>query len=172
MDSTPPIELRPYRPADWLALLESEDDFAESFGLPCAPGLRAFLVGDAVDEGWREALARATVADPWVHGFAIVCSSAGEVVGNLGFKGPVSPAGVVEFAYAVVPSREGRGFATAAAQAGVTYASGQPDVRAVRAHTAPQRNASTAILTKLGFEFLGPVELPEDGEVWRWETQL
>lgn len=167
-----PIELRPYRPADWLALLESEAAFGKSFGVPCVPGLRAFLVGADVSEEWRDALRRAPAADPWTHGFAICDSAAGAVVGNLGFKGPPDPDGRVEIAYGVVPSMEGRGYATAAARAGLEFARSQSGVRAVRAHTLPERNASNAILAKLGFADLGPVEDPEDGTVWRFEFAL
>lgn len=163
------IELRPYRPGDWLALLESEEAFASSFGLSCVPGLRAFLVGEEVSGDWRAALRSAASADPWVHGFAICDPREGAVVGNLGFKGPPDADGAVEIAYGVVPAREGRGFATAAARAGLAFAREQGDVRTIRAHTLPERNASTTILAKLGFADLGPVEDPEDGTVWRWE---
>lgn len=166
------IELRPYRPADWLALLESEAAFAESFSVPCVPGLRAFLVGEDVSEEWRAALRGAPAADPWTHGFAIFDPAAGAVVGNLGFKGPPDPEGCVEIAYGVVPAVEGRGVATAAARAGLEFARSQPGVRSVRAHTLPERNASNAILTKLGFADLGPVEVPDDGTVWRFELAL
>jgi RimJ/RimL family protein N-acetyltransferase len=41
----------------------------------------------------------------------------------------------------------------------------------VRAHTLPERNASTRILEKCGFTFRGEILDPEDGLVWRWEHQ-
>lgn len=40
------------------------------------------------------------------------------------------------------------------------------------AQTLPEPNASNAILRKLGFQFLGPVEVPEDGTVWVWRLAL
>ena len=49
------------------------------------------------------------------------------------------------------------------------FASGDDRVRRIRAHTLPERNASTSVLTKAGFELLGAVVDPEDGLVWRWE---
>lgn len=170
--SAPAVELRPYRPADWLALLESEEAFAQSFGTGCVPGLRAFLVGADVSEEWLDALRQAQTSDPWVHGFAIIEPSEAVVVGNLGFKGPPDGEDCVEIAYGVVPAREGRGLATAAARAGVALAREHNGVRQVRAHTLPERNASNAILAKLGFEFAGEVEDPEDGAVWRWELSF
>ena len=41
------------------------------------------------------------------------------------------------------------------------------EVRRVRAHTRPEKNASTRILEKLGFERIGEIIDPEDGPVWR-----
>jgi len=43
------------------------------------------------------------------------------------------------------------------------------EVRVVRAHTLPERNASTAILERLGFAHVGTAEDPEEGPMWRWE---
>ena len=39
----------------------------------------------------------------------------------------------------------------------------------MQAHTAPTANASTRVLAKCGFDFVGEVMDPEDGRVWRWE---
>ena len=36
------------------------------------------------------------------------------------------------------------------------------------AQTLPERNASNAILRKLGFEFSGQINHPEEGPVWEW----
>ncbi len=41
----------------------------------------------------------------------------------------------------------------------------------MRAQTLPEKNASTRILEKLGFSFMGPVQHPEDGEVWEWRLR-
>jgi RimJ/RimL family protein N-acetyltransferase len=68
-----------------------------------------------------------------------------------------------------VPGSEGRGYATEAAAALVDFAQRDARVRVVRAHTLPERNASTRVLTKCGFELRGEVIDPEDGLVWRWE---
>jgi [ribosomal protein S5]-alanine N-acetyltransferase len=42
-------------------------------------------------------------------------------------------------------------------------------IRKVRAHTLPERNASTRVLQKLGFDRIGEAVDPEIGRVWRWE---
>jgi RimJ/RimL family protein N-acetyltransferase len=67
-----------------------------------------------------------------------------------------------------VPPYEGKGYATEAAAALVAYAFDQ-GVKLVRAHTMPEPNASTHVLRKNGFRFVGDVIDPEDGPVWRWE---
>jgi [ribosomal protein S5]-alanine N-acetyltransferase len=60
-------------------------------------------------------------------------------------------------------------FGSLPTQALVEFAAADQGVRIVRAHTLPERNASTRVLEKCGFEFTGEVVDPEDGPVWRWE---
>ena len=69
------------------------------------------------------------------------------------------------------PDSEGNGYATEAAQAMVDYAFQNERVLLVRAHTLPESNASTRVLTKCGFRRVGQVVDPDDGPVWRWEKQ-
>jgi len=71
-----------------------------------------------------------------------------------------------------VPDYQGRGYATEAAAALVIFALERVDVRRIRAHTAPEPNASTRVLSKCGFHHLGEVTDPEDGPVWRWERSV
>jgi ribosomal-protein-alanine N-acetyltransferase len=75
----------------------------------------------------------------------------------------------VEIAYGLAPAYQGRGYATEAAQELVarTFASGL--VRRVIAHTLPEQNASTRVLSRCGFARVGELIDPEDGLVWRWE---
>ncbi len=118
---------------------------------------------------WLALLDAATSADPWIIGFFLVDRESGSTVGQCGFKGPPTPDGMVEIAYAIDPAHQGKGYATEAAEALVTYAFESDLVRVVRAHTLPTPNASTRVLTKCGFGHLGEVVDPEDGLVWRWE---
>ena len=118
---------------------------------------------------WLAQLHASTSADPWTHGFSIRQRDNDMVVGQCAFKGPPGADGTVEIAYGVAPEHQGKGYATVAAQALVGYACDSGRVRAVRAHTLPQPNASTRVLTKCGFQHLGEVIDPEDGLVWRWE---
>jgi RimJ/RimL family protein N-acetyltransferase len=76
---------------------------------------------------------------------------------------------MAEIAYGVNPEYQGKGYATEAAAALVSYALGTGQARVVRAHTLPEPNASTRVLSKCGFRQVGEVIDPEDGLVWRWE---
>jgi RimJ/RimL family protein N-acetyltransferase len=102
----------------------------------------------------------------------LVHQGSGAEVGRCGFKGPPAADGVVEIAYGVSPEHEGKGYATEAAAALVSYASRQKQVRRVRAHTLPESNASTRVLVKCGFHRVGEILDSEDGLVWRWEKQI
>jgi RimJ/RimL family protein N-acetyltransferase len=110
-----------------------------------------------------------TGPDPWVLGFAVVHRGSDAVIGNCGYKGPPDPDGVVEISYGIDPDHRGKGYATEAAEALVTYAWGDSRVRVIRAHTIEKANASTRVLTKCGFHYVGEVIDPEDGLVSRWE---
>jgi RimJ/RimL family protein N-acetyltransferase len=152
-----------------LGLMESVDLFERRSGLRAADGLRAFFVSGDVSSAWIEKLRESPNVDVWLHGYLMVEPESDMAVGAVGFKGPPDAGGMVEIGYGVVPSREGRGYATEAAAAVVAFAFGQPDVKVVRAHTLPQKNASTRVLLKCGFIHVGEVIDPEDGPVWRWE---
>ena len=166
---SPRLLLMPYSPEHLLALLDGIERFEQTFGIPAAEGLRAFLVSDDVSPEWLGRLRTASMADPWVHGFAIVDRASRSVIGSLGFKGRPDHDGVVEIAYGIVPAFERRGLATEAALAGLSFAFAVDAVHRVRAHTRPMNNASRRVLEKCGFECAGLVEDPDDGPVLRWE---
>lgn len=104
---------------------------------------------------------------PWI---GYLATSDGEVVGTCAFKSPIAH-GRVEIAYFTFPAFEGRGIATTMAQLLIDMAFGQAPGVTVVAQTAPEKNASTTILTKLGFTCVGSVHHPEDGLVWEWQYQ-
>ena len=118
---------------------------------------------------WLPRLAAGKSNDPWTYGFSLVQRGIKTMVGKSGFKGPPTPDGVVEIAYGIFPEHQGKGYATEAAQALVSFAFNSGQVRIVRAHTLPESNASMRVLIKCGFRKIGEVIDPEDGLVWRWE---
>jgi RimJ/RimL family protein N-acetyltransferase len=79
---------------------------------------------------------------------------------------------VVEIAYGVSPAEQGKGYATEAARALVSYAFSFGEVRVVRAHTLPESTASKRVLDKCGFRHIGDVNDPEDGLVCRFERAI
>jgi RimJ/RimL family protein N-acetyltransferase len=168
---TPRLRLVPFSPQHWLALIEGAAAFRAVFGLPAAEGLRDLFVSGEVSPEWLAKLREATEADAWMHGFAVVHKESESVIGTIGFKGPPNEDGMVEIAYGIAPGFQKQGYATEAAAAGVEFAFGRELVRVVRAHTLPEANASTQVLKKCGFAFLGEAVEPEDGTVWRWEKR-
>jgi ribosomal-protein-alanine N-acetyltransferase len=145
-----------------LKLLTREEVLAEVEAM--SPADRAHVSAD-----WLARLHAATSADAWTHGFSVVHRGTGAAVGRCGFKGPPAADGMVEIAYGVDADHQGKGYATEAAEALVVFAFASGRVRVVCAHTLPEANASTRVLTKCGFRHIGEVIDPEDGLVWRWE---
>ena len=82
----------------------------------------------------------------------------GQVVGGIGFAGPPGAAGQVELGYGIVPSRQGRGYATEALLAMVAVAWADPLVEAVVATTSTGNEASQRVLEKAGFELVAADE--------------
>jgi ribosomal-protein-alanine N-acetyltransferase len=121
-----------------------------------------------VSPQWLARAKATTSPDPWVHGFVITLREGNTTIGSCAYKGPPDPEGMVEIAYGIHPEHQGRGYATEAARALTQFAL-ERGARIVRAHTLPQENASTHVLRKCGFTFLGEVMDPEDGRIWRWE---
>jgi RimJ/RimL family protein N-acetyltransferase len=93
----------------------------------------------------REALEQPDQAGWWLHYFV----AGDELVGVGGFKGPPAD-GMVEVGYSVVPSRQRRGYATAAVAAMIEMAR-ERGASTVRAETLPSLPASIGVLEKLGF---------------------
>ncbi len=105
--------------------------------------------------------------EPWTGYLAF---DGDECVGTCAFKTPPCE-GKVEIAYFTLPGNEGRGVATWMAGQLVGIASGHDTPPKVIAQTLPAENASTRILTKLGFRMTGEIDHPEDGRVWQWELE-
>ena len=98
--------------------------------------------------GWRAV--RAEPGDEaWGHR-QVVERASGLVVGGIGFFGPPLDA-EVEIGYGIVPSRQGRGYATEALLAMIAMAWADARVRTVVAGTDPGNVASQRVLGKAGF---------------------
>ena len=90
-----------------------------------------------------------------------------------GFKGPPIDHSV-EIGYAVAPSRQGTGVATAATRE-LSSRARTAGVRVVVAHTLAESSASTSVLERCGFAQIATTSDPDDPDgpaVWRWEARL
>lgn len=144
------------------AALAGDDALARALGVQVVPGWVSFT---AALEHTRDAVAAEPSSTEWGTRF-FVTDEPLELVGWGGFKGPPQD-GIVELGYEIAEAREGRGLATAAAEAMLEEAFADEQVTAVIAHTLAERNASNRVLEKAGFSFDGEAE--EDGEpVWRF----
>jgi RimJ/RimL family protein N-acetyltransferase len=120
-----------------------------------------------VAKAYSEFYDRTPSSPPWIGYFA-EDEATRTIVGSCGYKGNCRD-GVVEIAYFSFPGFERRGFATQMARQLNDLAWHHRDVRIIRAHTLQEENASVRIMRRLEFAWLGTVEDPEDGPVWRWE---
>ncbi|MBV6496710.1 MAG: N-acetyltransferase [Acidobacteria bacterium ACB1] len=101
---------------------------------------------------------------PWVGYFVV---REGRVVGCCGFVGQPKD-GKVEIAYATFKEFEGQGIASFSCSEMLKIAyQNDPDLT-VTAQTAPEENASVAILRKNGFAYKGVVQDHEIGDAWLW----
>jgi [ribosomal protein S5]-alanine N-acetyltransferase len=122
-----------------------------------------------VSPDWLARVHALSEPDAWLLGFAVTHRARQSVIGNCGYKGPPDADGAVEVAYAINLEHRGQGYATEAAEGLTRYAFSDPRVRIVRAHTIERVNASSRVLTKCGFTYIGEVIEPDDGLVCRWE---
>jgi RimJ/RimL family protein N-acetyltransferase len=161
------IELLALDRKEWEQVAESPAVFAAEHTLTIGaePDLPR-----AVGQQTVALLERTGTTTPW-GGYLAVDRAQAIIVGTCAFKAPPDSEGVVEIAYFTFPLFERRGYASAMALALVERAESVVEVRRVRAHTLPERNASTRILENLGFQRVGEVVDPEDGPVWRWDRE-
>lgn len=148
---------------DWLeALADGDHVYEERFGTSVVPGWVGFP--EALPVAVAET--RRNPSNRWgTHLF--FDSIDGALVGFGGFKGAPRD-GEVEIGYAVSPSRQGRGIATAVVGVLVARAAAA-GVTTVTAHTLATENPSTSVLRKSGFARSAVLDEPDHTQVWRWE---
>jgi RimJ/RimL family protein N-acetyltransferase len=139
--------------------------------MPANPGELAQLVKDVAVETERFRASKSLPFE-WA-GHLAIDGDRRLIIGTCAFKGAPDESNdhSVEIAYFTFPLHEGKGYATAMARALVELARAN-GARLVFAYTAAEHTASTSVLKKLGFEFVSPVQHPEDGFIWRWELPL
>lgn len=164
--TTARLQLLRAAPEHLEALMVGVAAFEEEFGLHPEVGFLEFP--EALECSLRQMAGGGYLAHWWAP-YLFVERAGRTVVGMGGYKGPPDAHGLVEIGYGVAPAWRGRGVATEAAAALTAEARCLPRVKGVCAHTLPQPNASTRVLTKCGFRQAGEGEDPDEGLVWRWE---
>lgn len=148
------------------AALAGREELARALGCEVADGWDVFA---GALRRTRDALAVDPGSARW--GMRLfVLDEPRTLVGFGGFKGPPRD-GVVELGYAIAPSWEGRGLATAAVRAMLREAFAAPGVEAVIAHTRPGPGASVRVLEKAGFTAEGEVPDEQIGTAWRFRIR-
>lgn len=94
--------------------------------------------------------------DPANHGWSSFYVLAGPaLVGIVGYKGPPDANGSVELGYSLIPSAQGKGYASEAVNAMVDHALTVPAVTRVIAETMPALSPSIRVLERTGFRLIG-----------------
>jgi [ribosomal protein S5]-alanine N-acetyltransferase len=93
-----------------------------------------------------------------------------QLIGTGGFKGAPDEDGFVEIGYEIKAAFRNNGYAKEAAMGMILFAKNEAGINGVRAHTLPEENYSVRVLRSCAMKFIGRVNDPEDGEVFRWET--
>lgn len=127
-------------------------------------------------EGWPEFPEAFTYSEPLIaknhelvpwYAYLFVLKEGDIIVGSGGYKG-APDGGMVEIGYEVAPGMRGQGIAREAAQGMIDNAFASPDVTMVDAHTLPEENPSVSVLKRMGMQFQGTVDDPDEGPVWHW----
>ena len=160
------IELLGLHRNDWERVAADPEVFANEHQL--AVGAQRDLLRGVAEQTLALFQRTGVTTQPW-SGFLSVDREHNTIVGTCCFVAPPDDEGVVEIAYFTFPGFEGRGVASAMAAGLVERARSAVGVRRLRAHTLPEKNASTRVLEKLGFRWLGDAIDRDEGPVWRWE---
>jgi RimJ/RimL family protein N-acetyltransferase len=101
---------------------------------------------------------------PWIGYFVW---SQNEIVGTVAFTGKPNE-NTVEISYWTFSKHEGKGISTASAKELIKIAHEADANLKIIAKTAPEKNASTRILEKCGFQYSRIVQDNEIGDAWEW----
>jgi RimJ/RimL family protein N-acetyltransferase len=113
---------------------------------------------------WRDYYPKIGFHPPWIGYFV---QSGEMVMGSCAFTGPPKE-NKVEVSYWTFEAFESQGIGTRACQLLISLAWQTNPALIITAKTAPEENASTAILRKTGFAYSGIVQDHEIGDAWEW----
>jgi [ribosomal protein S5]-alanine N-acetyltransferase len=125
--------------------------------------------GDEIFEFTLKKVREKPMDAPW-WSYLAVLKAENRLIGSCGYKGPPDKEGLVEIGYEIAEEYRGFGLATETARALIDYAFGFPRVRAVKANTLAEVNASGSVLQKCGMKKVAELFDPDEGEVWQWRV--
>jgi RimJ/RimL family protein N-acetyltransferase len=117
--------------------------------------------------GEIEGMARRAPGEPggWVQ-FSVEERESGRLVGDVGLSPADGEPGVIKVGYTVSPAFQGRGYATEAVAALVSYAFETLGVDVVRAYADAENTPSIRVAEKVGLRLIERFEHREGDEVW------
>jgi [ribosomal protein S5]-alanine N-acetyltransferase len=151
------LELVPATAEQTQAALEGRATLAAALGARVPPTWPPeFLDSPALDFTLRRLREGPEQAGWWLH-FVVLARGTPErlLIGSAGYKGPPSPAGVVEIGYGIVRDQQRRGYATEAVRGLLDRAFAEPEIQTVIAETLPELTPSIGVLGKCGFHLIG-----------------
>jgi RimJ/RimL family protein N-acetyltransferase len=101
----------------------------------------------------------------WVQ-FSVEERDGGRLVGDVGISPADGEPGVLKLGYTISPAAQGRGYATEAVEALVTYAFETLGAELVRAYASAENLPSIRVAEKVGMRLIERFEHREGDEVW------
>jgi [ribosomal protein S5]-alanine N-acetyltransferase len=170
MIETARLRLIPCELEHFEAMLRDERELARLLKVSLADDWLGFEAArEAMPPSYEYLKSHPSASGWWTHLF--IHTADRTLIGLGGFKGEADADGMVEIGYSIAPAYRRRGLATEASNGMIAYAFSHPHVTRVDARTLPERNPSTQILQKVGMKLVGPVQDPDDGEVWHWSLK-
>jgi RimJ/RimL family protein N-acetyltransferase len=152
---TPRLELYALSLADIDALIRAERMKLEErlqATLPLAwPGPQLTSALPTIAEAMKEEPGDAR----WV--WIVIERSTASVIGDIGYHGPLRNGATAEIGYVLVPAAQGRGYATEATAALITWTFTQTHVARIIAQIASTNAASVRVAVKVGMQARPPV---------------
>jgi [ribosomal protein S5]-alanine N-acetyltransferase len=161
------VEIIPCSAEHLEKLIEGADAFQSAYGFEA---INEYMPFEGALQHMLKEMQDLQVRHPWLP-YLVVFRPDLALIGLCGFKSVPDAQREIEIGYSISPKYQNRGFATSAASQLIEIACKSQLVDCVFAHTLPEKNASTSVLTKCGMVKVSEAIEPDIGTVWRWETR-
>jgi ribosomal-protein-alanine N-acetyltransferase len=162
------LRIMPLNHKRLLQYLKAEGYFEKDNGLPYTGRTISRDVKEMVDNFTMPKIKSASDDDYLFYSFWVVINkSTGEIVAELGFKGPPDEEGRIEIGYGTMPEQENRGYMSEAVATMLQWGKENPRVRLILAETDQSNQRSIRVLQKNGF-----IEFERKGNMIWWKAIL